>query len=121
MKEKDEYIGRFAAGTIMELAELGHKSLPQKPSQIGTTAVTFCLSSTSPQVPFCLHRRIMAHCVTLAAHGVQLERGESGVQWQQYEEQGISLCFSKIAVCDADCEVKMKDILCYGLFPPFFK
>ena len=54
--------------------------------------------------------------MTLAAHGVQLGRDGNGLQWQRYEEQGISLCFSKIAVRDADYEVKMKDALWYGWF-----
>lgn len=54
--------------------------------------------------------------MTLEASGVRLGRGGNGLQWQSYEEQGISLCFSKIAVCDADHEVKMKDVLWYGRF-----
>lgn len=54
--------------------------------------------------------------MTLAARGVQLGRDGNGIQWQMYEEQAISLCFSKIVVPDADCEVKMKDALWYFFF-----
>lgn len=31
------------------------------------------------------------------------------------------MCFSKTAVCDADCEVKMKHVLWYVVFSSFFK
>lgn len=112
--------GKFAAGIIKELAELGHWFLAWKP-KLGPWLWCFAIprsffgsTNHNPQ-------GIMTHCVTLTAHGVQLRRGESGVQWQQYEEQSISLCFSKIVVCDADYEVKMKDILCCKFPPPFFK
>lgn len=54
--------------------------------------------------------------MTLAAHCVQLGRDGNGLQCQRCGEQGISLCFSKIAVCDADYEVKMKDVLRYVVF-----
>ena len=59
--------------------------------------------------------------MTLAACVVQRGRNGNGLQWQRCEEQGISLCFAKIAVCDADYEVKMKDLLWYGVFYYFFK
>lgn len=54
--------------------------------------------------------------MTLAAHCVQPGRDGNGLQCQRCGEQGISLCFSKIAVCDADYEVKMKDVLRYVVF-----
>lgn len=79
----------------------------------------FYLCSTSVHVTwgfFWLHQRIVAHHVTLAAPGAQLGRDGNGLQWQTREEQGISLCFSKIVVRDADSEVKMKDVLWYFIF-----
>lgn len=54
--------------------------------------------------------------MTLAAHCVQLGRDGNGLQCQRCGERDISLCFSKIAVCDADYEVKMKDVLRYVVF-----
>lgn len=77
----------------------------------------FCLSSTSTQVTQALASP-KGHS-TLCDTGSfwrSAGRDGSGLQWQSHEEPGISLCFSKIAVCDADHEVKLRDVLWYGGF-----